>query len=47
MDEYLIFDHFENGNYVDEEDLLKMTNYNCRHLISWSPNRAYFECQYN
>ena len=47
MDEYLIFDHFENGNYVDEEDLLKMTNYNCRHLISWSPNHAYFECQYN
>ena len=47
MDEYLIFDHFENGNYVDEEDLLKMTNYNGRHLISWSPNRAYFECQYN
>ena len=39
MDKYLIFEQFENGNYIGEEDLPKM--------ISWSPNRAYFECQYN
>ena len=47
MDKYLIFEHFENGNYIGEEDLPKMTSYICGHLISWSPNRAYFECQYN
>ena len=47
MDEYLISEHFENGSYIDEENLRKMTSYICGHLISWSPNRAYFECQYN
>ena len=39
MDKYFIFEQFENGNYIGEEDLPKM--------ISWSPDRAYFECQYN
>ena len=47
MDEYLIFEHFKNGNYIDGENLSKMTKYICGHLISWSPNRTYFECQYN
>ena len=47
MDEYLLFEDFENGKYINENDLPKVINYICGHLISWSPNRSYFECQYN
>ena len=47
MDEYLLFEAFERGEYINEKDLSKVTNYICGHLISWSPNRSYFECQYN
>ena len=42
-----MFLHFERGEYINEEDLPKITNYICRHLISWSPCRSYFECQHN
>ena len=38
---------FERGEYINLEDLPKITNYICCHVISWSPNRSYFESQYN
>ena len=41
MVEYLLFE------YINEKDLPIITNYICGHLISWSPNRSYFERQYN
>ena len=47
MDEYLLFEASESGEYIQEQDIKKVTNYICCHLISWSPNRSYFECQYN
>ena len=47
MDEYLLFEAFERGEYINEKDLSKVTNYICGHLICWSPNRSYFDCQYN
>ena len=47
MDEYLLYEAFERGQYINEKDLPKVTNYICGNLISWSPNRSYFECQYN
>ena len=47
MDEYLLFEAFENGEYIQEQDIKKVTNYIWGHLISWSPNRSYFERQYN
>ena len=47
MDEYLLFEAFENGEYIQEQDIKKAANYICGHLISWSPNQSYFECQYN
>ena len=47
MDEYLLFETFERGKYINKKDLPKITNYVCGHLISWSPNRSYFERQYN
>ena len=47
MDEYLLFEAFERGEYVQEQDIKKLTNYRCGPLISWSPNWSSFECQYN
>ena len=47
MSEYQLFLAFEKGDYINEFDLPKLSNYICGHLISWSPNRKYFECQYN
>ena len=47
MSEYQLFLAFEGGDYKNLEDLPRVTNYICRHLISWSPNRSYFEIQYN
>ena len=47
MDEYLLFEAFERGEDIQEQDIKKVTNYIRSHLISWSPNCSYFECQYN
>ena len=47
MSEYQLFLAFERGEYINLDDLLKITNYICGHLISWSPNPSYFEFQYN
>ena len=47
MDEYLLFETFERGEYINKKDLPKITNYKWGHLISWSPNSFYFERQYN
>ena len=47
MDEYLLFEAFERGDYIPEEHTKKVTNYICGQLISWSPNRYYYEWQYN
>ena len=47
MSEYELFLAFERGDYINEFDLPKISNYICGHLISLSPNRSYFECQYN
>ena len=47
MSEYQLFLAFERGDYISLEDLPRITNYICGHLISWSPNHGYFEIQYN
>ena len=47
MDEYLLFEAFERGDYILQEFIKKVTNYICCQLISWPPNRAYYEAQYN
>ena len=47
MDEYFLFEAFERGDYINEEDVPKVINYICGHLNSWSPNRSYFERQHN
>ena len=34
MNEYLFFEAFENGEYIQKQDIKKVTNYICSHLIS-------------
>ena len=38
MGEYLLFLDFQRGEYINEEDLPKITNYICGRLISWPPS---------
>ena len=38
---------FKKGKYINLNDLLRITHYISGYLISWLPNRNYFECQYN
>ena len=47
MDEYLLFEAFERGDYIPQESIKKITNYICGQLICWSPNGSYYERQYN
>ena len=47
MSECQLFLGFERGDYINLEDLPRITNYICGHLISCSPNWSYFEIQYN
>ena len=47
MSEYQLCLAFERGNYINLEDLPRITNYICGHLIYCCPNRSYFEIQYN
>ena len=46
MDEYLLFEAFERGDYIPQESIKKIRNYTCGQLISWSPNHSYYERQY-
>ena len=47
MDDCLLFEAFERGGYIPEEHIKKITNYIYGQLISWSPNRSCYECQFN
>ena len=42
-----VYKSFENGNYILEENIKLVTNFICGNLISWSPNRSYYQAQYN
>ena len=35
------------GDYITGKQIKKVINYICGQLISWSPNRSYYEEQYN
>ena len=47
MDEYLLLETFERRDYIPQESIKEITKYICGQLISWSPNRSYYETQYN
>ena len=42
-----MYELFENGNYICEENIKLVTDFICTNLINWSPNRSYYQCQYN
>ena len=41
------YEYFQNGNYIDEGNIPLIRTYICGNLTSWSPNRGYWEGQYN
>ena len=45
MDEFLLFEAFERGDYIPQQHIKKVISYICGQLISLSPNRSYY--QYN
>ena len=44
---WTMFELFENDNYICEENIKLVTGFICANLINWSPNRSYYQCQYN
>ena len=47
MDEFLLFEAFERGDYIPQQHIKKVISYICGQLISWLPNRSYYLRQYN
>ena len=46
MDEHLLFEVFERGDYIPYSHIEKIANYFAGQPISWSPNCSYYEAQY-
>ena len=44
---YLIFEKYENGKQITENEIPKLIDYLAAQLTSWSPNRGYFQAWYN
>ena len=44
---WAMFEDFENGNYISEENLKLIKNFICGSLNSWSPNKSYYYTQWN
>ena len=42
-----MYESFENGDYILEENIKLVTDFICRNLNNWSPNRSYYQAQYN
>ena len=47
MPDFQIHEKFEQGEYISHCHLKQLVNYVCGNLHSWTPNRAYWEEQYN
>ena len=47
MSEYQLFLAFEREEYIYLQDLPKIRNYICGHLVLLFPNQRYFQTQYN
>ena len=47
MDECLMYEAFSRGDYIPHEKIKKVTNFICEQLISWSPNRIFYQGEYN
>ena len=44
---WAIFELFENDIYISEENIKLVTDFICGNFNNWSPNRSYYQCQYN
>ena len=44
---YVIFENYENGQQIKEHEISKLIDYLAGQLISWSPNRSYYQAWYN
>ena len=42
-----MFEFFENGNYIHENDIQLVRDYIASNLTSWPPNRGYWLRQYH
>ena len=42
-----MYESSENGDYILEENIELVTNFICANLNNWSPNRSYYQAQYN
>ena len=47
MDEVKAFEKYENGERLLKKEVDLLRSYACRQLISWTPNREFFEYIYN
>ena len=43
---WAMYELFENGNYICEENIKLVTDFICANLINWSPNRSYYQCHH-
>ena len=43
---WAMYELFENGNYICEENIKLVTDFICANLINWSPNRSYYQCHF-
>ena len=44
---WAMYESFENGDYILEENIKLVTDFICGNLNNWSPNRSYYQAQYN
>ena len=44
---WAMYESFENGDYILEENIKLATDFICDNLNNWSPNRSYYQAQYN
>ena len=42
-----MYESFENGDYILVENIKLVTDFICGYLNNWSPNRSYYQAQYN
>ena len=47
MNEYTLYEAFDKGHYIYLEYILKVHNYIAGNLISQSPNRLFWQAEYN
>ena len=45
MNEYTLYQAFDKGHYIHFEYILKVHNYMAGNLISWFPNRSFWQAE--